>query len=88
MLELKRGEFARLRTDYGAMVTTEPNNAFLASILLYTQLVPEFERLLAESGSLEKFYLRARELAATKAEYRRFSGMQGGRTADRTRPAG
>jgi predicted aminopeptidase len=88
MLELKRGEFARLRTEYGAIVPTEPNNAFLASISLYTQLVPEFERLLAESGSLEKFYVRVRELAATKAEYRRFFGMQDGRTADRTRSSG
>ncbi|HXM82033.1 MAG TPA: aminopeptidase [Burkholderiales bacterium] len=88
MLEQKRGEFARLRQDYGAIVPQEPNNAFLVSISLYTQLVPQFERLLAESGSLEKFYLRARELAATKAEYRRFSGTPGARTADRTRPAG
>jgi len=88
MLELKRGEFARLRAEYGAIVPAEPNNAFLASISLYTQLVPEFERLLAESGSLETFYLRVRELAATKAEYRRFSGTQDGRTAGRTRPSG
>ncbi len=88
MLELKRGEFARLRAEYGAIVPAEANNAFLASISLYTQLVPEFERLLAESGSLETFYLRVRELAATKAEYRRFSGRQDGRTAGRTRPSG
>jgi predicted aminopeptidase len=88
MLELKRGEFARLRAEYGAIVPAEPNNAFLASISLYTQLVPEFERLLAESGSLETFYARVRELAATKAEYRRFSGTQDGRTAGRTRPSG
>jgi predicted aminopeptidase len=88
MLEQKRGEFARLRQDYGAIVPQEPNNAFLVSISLYTQLVPQFERLLAESGSLENFYLRVRELAATKAEYRRFSGTPDGRTADRTRPAG
>ena len=88
MLELKRGEFARLRAEFGAMVPAEPNNAFLASISVYTQLVPEFKRLLAESGSLEKFYVRARELAATKAEYRRFSRTQDGRTAGRTRPSG
>ena len=52
------------------------------------ELVPEFERLLAESGSLAKFYVRARELAATKAEYRRFSRTQDGRTAGRTRLSG
>jgi predicted aminopeptidase len=41
----------------------EPNNAFLVSIALYNELVPAFERLLAASGSLDSFYVRARELA-------------------------
>ena len=42
----------------------EPNNAFLVSVALYTELVPAFERLLAASGgSLDRFYARARELA-------------------------
>ena len=65
MLEQKRGEWERLRASYPAL-PAEPNNAFLASIAVYTELVPAFERLLAESGSLEKFYARVRELA--KAE--------------------
>jgi predicted aminopeptidase len=65
MLEQKRAEFDRLRADYGAIVPAEPSNAFLVSIALYTELVPAFERLLAESGSLEKFYERVRKLAAS-----------------------
>ena len=44
----------------------EPNNAFLASIALYTERVPAFERLLAENGGdLQKFYARVRQLAST-----------------------
>lgn len=65
MLEQKRAEFDRLRADYGAIIPPEPSNAFLVSIALYTELVPAFERLLAESGSLEKFYERVRKLAAS-----------------------
>src|SRR5688572_3144270 len=60
----KAEEFAKLRADYGAIVPAEPNNSFLVSISVYTQLVPAFEQLLAQSGSLEKFYDRVRELAA------------------------
>jgi predicted aminopeptidase len=63
MLEHKRGEWARLRTSYPAL-PAEPNNAFLASIAVYTELVPAFERLLADSGSLETFYRRVQQLAA------------------------
>jgi predicted aminopeptidase len=63
MLEQKRGEWARLRQSYPA-IPAEPNNAFLASIAVYTELVPAFERLLAESGDFETFYRRVKELAA------------------------
>jgi predicted aminopeptidase len=69
MLEHKRGEWERLRAAYPAM-PAEANNAFLASIALYTDLVPAFERLLAESGSLESFYRRVKQLAATEASRR------------------
>ena len=82
MLEHKRGEWERLRALYPAL-PPEPNNAFLASIAVYTELVPAFERLLAESGSLESFYRRVKKLARagqpdrdaffTKAGYRRSS---------------
>jgi predicted aminopeptidase len=65
MLEHKRGEWDRLRASYPAL-PAEPNNAFLASIAVYTELVPAFERLLAESASLEDFYQRVKKLAAAK----------------------
>jgi predicted aminopeptidase len=69
MLEHKRGEWERLRAAYPA-IPADPNNAFLASIALYTELVPAFERLLAESGSLEAFYRRVKKLAATERSSR------------------
>ena len=64
MLEQKRGEFDRLRASYPGVVPAEPNNAFLVSVALYTELVPAFERMLAESGSLDAFYARVRQLAS------------------------
>ncbi|HYL25902.1 MAG TPA: aminopeptidase, partial [Burkholderiales bacterium] len=64
ILEQKRAELERLRAAFPSVVPAEPNNAFLVSVALYTELVPAFERLLAASGgSLDKFYARARELA-------------------------
>lgn len=80
-LEHKRAEWQRLRAAYPALPAA-PNNAFLASIAVYTELVPAFERLLAESGSFEAFYRRVKELARdpgargvffTTAGYRRSS---------------
>jgi len=62
MLERKRAELERLRAGYPAL-PADANNAYLASIAVYTELVPAFERLLADSGSLEGFYARVRELA-------------------------
>jgi predicted aminopeptidase len=59
----KAEEFELLRKDYPKGVPAEPNNAFLVSVALYTELVPEFEELLRESGSLEAYYARVRELA-------------------------
>jgi predicted aminopeptidase len=64
-LARKRLELERLRADYPRLLPAQLNNAFLASVSLYTQRVPEFERILAESGSLEKFYERMRALAAS-----------------------
>ncbi len=81
-LERKRAELERLRAAYPAL-PAGANNAFLASIAVYTELVPAFERLLADSGNLEGFYAEVRKLAAaakaerdayfTKAGYRRSS---------------
>ncbi len=61
-LELKRADWQRLRSLYPTL-PAEPNNAFLASVALYTGLVPAFERLLARAGSLERFYAEAKKLA-------------------------
>jgi predicted aminopeptidase len=65
LMEQKRGEFDRLRAAFPGFVPAEPNNAFLVSIALYNELVPAFERLLAEAGNLDAFYARARQLAAS-----------------------
>jgi predicted aminopeptidase len=72
MLERKRAEYARLRAAYPALVPEEANNAYLGSIALYTELVPWFERLLAEQrGDLEAFYRQVERLAADTASRRR-----------------
>jgi predicted aminopeptidase len=65
MLAGKREEYAKLRAAYPGIVPPEPSNAYLASIALYTQLVPQFERLLAAcGGELKPFYDRVDALAA------------------------
>ena len=70
-LQLKRGEFDRLRADYPAIVPAEPNNAFLVSIALYTEMVPAFERLLAAcNGDLKEFYQRAGEIGGLPKDER------------------
>jgi predicted aminopeptidase len=76
MLEQKRGEWQRLRQSYPG-IPAEPNNAFLASIAAYTELVPAFEQLLAESGSLEAFYRRTKALATKSAEREAFVRKSG-----------
>ncbi len=68
MRERKRAEFAELQKALEANSryrVLEPNNALIASFATYTQLVPAFEKLLAEEGGdLERFYARAKKLAA------------------------
>jgi predicted aminopeptidase len=76
MLEQKRGEWQRLRQSYPG-IPAEPNNAFLASIAAYTELVPAFEQLLAESGSLQAFYQRTKALATKPAEREAFVRKSG-----------
>jgi predicted aminopeptidase len=52
-------------------VPAEPNNAYLVSIALYTQLVPQFEALLgACGGDLKAFYESAEAIAARPREAR------------------
>jgi predicted aminopeptidase len=63
MKQRKAQEFEALHNEYPNIVPAEPNNAFLVSVALYTELVPEFEQLLRESGSLEAFYAQVRDLA-------------------------
>ncbi len=82
-LEAKRAELERLRAAWPGAIPAGADNAFLASVAVYTDLVPAFEKLLAESGSLERFYAEVKKLAAagkaerdtffTKAGYRRSS---------------
>ena len=61
---VKAREFEALRAEFGSFVPAEPTNAFLVSIAVYTELVPAFERLLAEKGGdLTAFYTRVKELA-------------------------
>ena len=48
-----------------------PNNAQIASVAIYTQLVPAFRSLLAaEDGDLARFYARVKALAALPKEER------------------
>ena len=69
MRERKRAEFAALKKTLEANLRfkdVELNNALLASFATYTQLVPAFEKILAEEGGdLEKFYSRVKATAAS-----------------------
>lgn len=70
-LQLKRAAFDRLRADYPAIVPAEPNNAFLVSIALYTEMVPAFERLLAAcNGDLDEYYRRAERIGSLPKDER------------------
>ncbi len=63
--ERKRVEFERLRAGREALVPAGANNAWLASVAIYSQLVPGFERLLAAAGGdLTVFYAKVKEIAA------------------------
>jgi len=79
MREKKRVEFAELQKALEAnsrFRVLEPNNALLASFATYTRLVPAFEKLLAEEGGdLERFYARAKKLAATGASVLRSTSL-------------
>jgi predicted aminopeptidase len=80
----KREIFAELEAEYGLLKSqwggysghdrwfaSKPNNAQLASVVAYSQLVTVFETLLARAGgSLERFYAAVKELAALPKEER------------------
>ena len=95
MRAAKQGEFARLAQRYAALkarwggyagfdrLMREPNNALLASISAYSQLVPGFRReLAAVHGDLGAFYARVKALARLpKAE--RDAALSGAKSAAR-----
>jgi predicted aminopeptidase len=65
------------RQDWGgfagfdAWFARKPNNAQLASVAIYTQMVPAFQALLKrEGGDLARFYAAVKELAALPKEER------------------
>ena len=58
-------------TGYDRWFANNPNNAQLASVAIYTRLVPQFEALLArEGGDLGRFYAAVKELAALPKDER------------------
>jgi len=71
----KRAELEALRpvlAQFPAFEGQAPNNAALASLATYAELVPAFERLLAEAGSdLPAFYARVKALAALEPQARK-----------------
>ncbi|MGQ0511854.1 MAG: aminopeptidase [Betaproteobacteria bacterium] len=68
MRRRKAADMALLKAElakFPRLAAIEPNNAFLAARATYTQLVPQFEKLLAEEGGdLARFYERVKKLAA------------------------
>ena len=76
LLDELEADYRALRASWGGFAgfdrffAQQPNNAYLASIAAYTELVPAFERLLASNGNdLGRFYAAVRALAALpKAE--------------------
>ena len=95
-MRMRKAEtFAQMRRDYGELKArwngysgydryfAEVNNAQIASVAIYNALVPQFERLLAESGGdLAAFYARVEKLAALPREER--AALLGYRDADET----
>jgi predicted aminopeptidase len=76
--EQMRAEYAQLKETWGGFAGYDwwfdgpLNNAQLASVALYTELVPGFERLLQESGGdLPAFYAKVKALARLPEAQRR-----------------
>ena len=69
-------DYQRLKTEWGGFAGydrffVEPGNASLASVALYTALVPRFLQLLASHrGDLNAFYAEVKEIAALGADAR------------------
>jgi predicted aminopeptidase len=70
MEKRKQDEYAKLRAAYPS-IPAEANNAYLASIAVYTELVPQFQALLGNcGGDLKEFYERVAALADSKRDVR------------------
>jgi predicted aminopeptidase len=70
-------DYRQLKASWGGFAgydrwfAANPNNATLASIALYTELVPAFRALLErEGGDLPRFYAAVKELASLPSEKR------------------
>ena len=74
MREKKREAMEDLKKELAAnprLRVIEPNNALLAAFATYNQLVPAFEKLLAEEGGdFERFYARVKALSASEPSSR------------------
>jgi len=77
ILDALEVEYRALKAGWGGFdrydrwFAQRPNNAQLASVGIYTQLVPAFEALLlCETGDLGRFYAAVTELAALPKEQR------------------
>ena len=71
LFDAMRADYAKLKASWGGWggydrwFAQHPNNASLAAIAIYTDRVPAFRVLLAESGNdLPRFYERVRSVAA------------------------
>lgn len=71
VLTQMRAEYGRLKQSWGGFAGYDHwfeqplNNAQLASVTIYTQLVPAFQRILRENGGdLQRFYAEAKRFAA------------------------
>ncbi len=78
LLNTLHRDYAELRASWGGyagydrFIAEDLNNARLASLSLYSELVPAFETLLdQEDHQLPRFYQRVRSLAALDKEVRR-----------------
>jgi predicted aminopeptidase len=71
-------EYEALKTSWGGFAGYDrlfaggPNNALLASIAAYTELVPSFRAMIAQAGGdMQRFYAEVKKLADLPADERR-----------------
>jgi predicted aminopeptidase len=77
LFEEMQDEYRALKDSWGGFAGFDrlfehPNNALLASVAAYTELVPAFRAMLAaEGGDMGRFYAAVKKLAALPADERR-----------------